>query len=69
MNDSAMNTREHRAKPLDVQQACRRIRARQLLEWALDVLLSADEVEQLGSIAPVGITSGDRYPDMSTVNL
>ena len=36
---------------------------------ALDVLLSADEVEQLGSIAPVGITSGDRYPDMSTVNL
>jgi aryl-alcohol dehydrogenase-like predicted oxidoreductase len=36
---------------------------------ALDVSLTADEVERLGAIAPVGITSGDRYPDMSTVNL
>jgi aryl-alcohol dehydrogenase-like predicted oxidoreductase len=36
---------------------------------ALDVPLSVEEVERLGSIAPVGITSGDRYPDMSTVNL
>ena len=36
---------------------------------ALDVPLSLEEVERLGSIAPVGITSGDRYPDMSTVNL
>jgi aryl-alcohol dehydrogenase-like predicted oxidoreductase len=36
---------------------------------ALDVSLTPDEVERLGVLAPVGITSGDRYPDMSTVNV
>ncbi|MFL6248093.1 MAG: aldo/keto reductase [Thermoanaerobaculia bacterium] len=34
----------------------------------LDVKLSADEMRRIDEVAPKGITAGDRYPDMSTVN-
>lgn len=33
-----------------------------------DVELSTDELEELDAVFPFGVTSGDRYPDMSTVN-
>ncbi|HYO78114.1 MAG TPA: aldo/keto reductase [Thermoanaerobaculia bacterium] len=35
---------------------------------ALDVQLSADELQRIEEAAPKGIAAGDRYPDMSTVN-
>ena len=35
---------------------------------ALDVQLSDDELSRIDEVAPKGITAGDRYPDMSTVN-
>lgn len=35
---------------------------------ALDVQLSDDELRRIDEVAPKGITAGDRYPDMSTVN-
>lgn len=35
---------------------------------ALDVQLSDDEMSRIDEAAPKGITAGDRYPDMSTVN-
>jgi aryl-alcohol dehydrogenase-like predicted oxidoreductase len=36
---------------------------------ALDISLSDSELEILNQSAPIGETSGDRYPDMSTVNV
>ena len=36
---------------------------------ALDISLSDSELEFLNHSAPIGETSGDRYPDMSTVNV
>ena len=35
---------------------------------SLDIALSADDLAQLNEVAPIGITIGERYPDMSTVN-
>jgi len=35
---------------------------------AVDVKLSPAELEQLGSIFPVGAATGERYPDMSSIN-
>jgi aryl-alcohol dehydrogenase-like predicted oxidoreductase len=35
---------------------------------ALDVKLSADDVQRIDEVAPVGVAAGERYPDMSTVN-
>ena len=35
---------------------------------ALDVELAEDELRRIDEVAPKGITAGDRYPDMSTVN-
>lgn len=35
---------------------------------AAEVVLSDSEIEKLEQAAPIGETSGDRYPDMSTVN-
>ena len=35
---------------------------------ALDVRLSESELQRIDEVAPKGITAGDRYPDMSTVN-
>ncbi len=35
---------------------------------AVDVSLSADELDRLDELAPVGAAAGERYPDMSTVN-
>ena len=35
---------------------------------ALDVKLSEEELRHIDDVAPKGITAGDRYPDMSTVN-
>jgi aryl-alcohol dehydrogenase-like predicted oxidoreductase len=35
---------------------------------ALDVQLSAGDLERLERAFPVGVAAGDRYPDMSTVN-
>jgi aryl-alcohol dehydrogenase-like predicted oxidoreductase len=35
---------------------------------ALDVELSEEELQRIDEVAPKGITAGDRYPDMSTVN-
>lgn len=36
---------------------------------ASDVELSAEDLELIDAAAPKGITAGDRYPNMSTVNL
>jgi len=36
---------------------------------ALDVVLTAEELATLNAAAPIGATAGDRYPDMSTVNV
>ena len=35
---------------------------------ALDITLSDTELAALNSAAPIGVTSGERYPDMSSVN-
>ncbi|HET8991975.1 MAG TPA: aldo/keto reductase [Candidatus Saccharimonadales bacterium] len=35
---------------------------------ALDIELSEEDLERLDSATPAGTASGDRYPDMSTVN-
>jgi hypothetical protein len=32
------------------------------------VRLSESELQRIDEVAPKGITAGDRYPDMSTVN-
>jgi aryl-alcohol dehydrogenase-like predicted oxidoreductase len=34
---------------------------------ALEVELTADDLSRLDELAPVGVTAGDRYPDMSSV--
>jgi aryl-alcohol dehydrogenase-like predicted oxidoreductase len=36
---------------------------------AADITLTADDLARLDSAAPVGATAGDRYPDMSPVNI
>jgi aryl-alcohol dehydrogenase-like predicted oxidoreductase len=37
--------------------------------WAAtDITLTPDELAQIDAVAPHGITAGDRYPDMSSVN-
>ena len=36
---------------------------------ALGIRLTAEELRRLHAIAPKGVAAGDRYPDMSTVNL
>ncbi|MGD0266367.1 MAG: aldo/keto reductase [Candidatus Methylomirabilota bacterium] len=36
---------------------------------ALGIRLTAEELRRLHAIAPRGVAAGDRYPDMSTVNL
>jgi aryl-alcohol dehydrogenase-like predicted oxidoreductase len=36
---------------------------------ALDIQLSADDLALIDAAAPFGSTAGDRYPDMSTVNV
>jgi aryl-alcohol dehydrogenase-like predicted oxidoreductase len=44
---------------------------RQYLEenlGAVDVTLSADDLARIEAVAPKGFSSGDRYPDMSSVN-
>ncbi|HEX8252960.1 MAG TPA: aldo/keto reductase [Thermoanaerobaculia bacterium] len=35
---------------------------------ALDIQLTADELQRIEEAAPKGVAAGDRYPDMSTVN-
>jgi aryl-alcohol dehydrogenase-like predicted oxidoreductase len=35
---------------------------------ALDLELSADDLARIDEVAPIGVASGDRYPDMSSVN-
>ena len=35
---------------------------------ALEVELTADDLARLDELAPVGVTAGDRYPDMSSVD-
>jgi len=35
---------------------------------SLDITLSAADLAALNAAAPIGVTAGDRYPDMSTVN-
>lgn len=35
---------------------------------ALDIELSDEDISRLDEAVPLGQTSGDRYPDMSTVN-
>ena len=35
---------------------------------ALDIELSVEDLERIEDIVPIGIASGDRYPDMSSVN-
>ena len=36
---------------------------------SLDILLSESDLARLNAAAPIGVTVGDRYPDMSTVNV
>ncbi len=36
---------------------------------SLDIKLTEREIRSLNEAAPVGVTSGDRYPDMSSVNV
>ena len=36
---------------------------------AIDIDLSAEDIAALDAAAPIGTTAGDRYPDMSTVNV
>jgi aryl-alcohol dehydrogenase-like predicted oxidoreductase len=36
---------------------------------ALDIQLTADDLARIDAAAPFGSTAGDRYPDMSTVNV
>ena len=36
---------------------------------ALDVQLTAEDLARIDAAAPFGSTAGDRYPDMSTVNV
>ncbi|AUB35781.1 putative oxidoreductase [Nostoc flagelliforme CCNUN1] len=35
---------------------------------ATEIVLTTDDLSRIEAIAPKGITAGDRYPDMSTVN-
>jgi len=35
---------------------------------SLNIELTNEDLARLNEIAPIGVTSGDRYPDMSTVN-
>jgi aryl-alcohol dehydrogenase-like predicted oxidoreductase len=35
---------------------------------ALDVQLSDDDLRRIDEAFPLGVTAGNRYPDMSTVN-
>jgi aryl-alcohol dehydrogenase-like predicted oxidoreductase len=35
---------------------------------ALDVVLSAEDMERIDEVAPKGVAVGERYPDMSSVN-
>ncbi|GAC1644515.1 MAG: aldo/keto reductase [Herpetosiphon sp.] len=35
---------------------------------ALQITLTADDLQRIDAVAPRGVTAGDRYPDMSTVN-
>jgi aryl-alcohol dehydrogenase-like predicted oxidoreductase len=36
---------------------------------ALDIALSAEDLRRIDEIAPKGVAAGERYPDMSSVNL
>ena len=36
---------------------------------ATDISLSADDLAAIDEAAPVGVAAGDRYPDMSRVNV
>ena len=36
---------------------------------AIDIVLTAQDRAALDAIAPIGVTAGDRYPDMSSVNV
>ncbi|MGD1949347.1 MAG: aldo/keto reductase [Leptolyngbyaceae cyanobacterium] len=35
---------------------------------AVDIQLTADDIQQIEAVAPQGISAGERYPDMSSVN-
>jgi aryl-alcohol dehydrogenase-like predicted oxidoreductase len=35
---------------------------------ALDIELSTEDLERIEAVVPLGVASGDRYPDMSSVN-
>ena len=35
---------------------------------ASEISLSADELERIDEAAPAGVTAGDRYPDMSSID-
>ena len=35
---------------------------------AAEIALTAEDLERLDEAAPVGVTAGDRYPDMSPIN-
>ena len=35
---------------------------------AADVRLAEEDLARLDEVAPVGITAGDRYPDMSSID-
>jgi len=35
---------------------------------SIDVVLAPEELALIDQVFPIGVTAGDRYPDMSTVN-
>jgi len=58
----------HRGKDIVPIPGTKHVRYLEENVRALGVQLSDDELRRIDEVAPKGITAGDRYPDMSTVN-
>ncbi|HEV7765102.1 MAG TPA: aldo/keto reductase [Thermoanaerobaculia bacterium] len=58
----------HRGKDIVPIPGTKRVRFLEENVRAIDVQLSDEDLRRIDEVAPKGITAGDRYPDMSTVN-
>jgi aryl-alcohol dehydrogenase-like predicted oxidoreductase len=58
----------HRGKDIVPIPGTKRVRFLEENVGALAVHLTAEDLQRIDEVAPKGITAGDRYPDMSTVN-
>jgi aryl-alcohol dehydrogenase-like predicted oxidoreductase len=58
----------HRGKDIVPIPGTKRVRFLEENVGALAAQLTAEELQRIDEVAPKGITAGDRYPDMSTVN-